>query len=287
MCPIRPPRSSKQFQYGESQLKTMVNISNFFRMVAFLFFCLVCSGCALTQGIENYIAYNDSCNDFVMGWRNDVWARQAWHEQKEQFSGHQEFRAFGAGFRDGYIGVASGGNGCPPPVPPRKYWSWHYQTPEGQCKVAAWFEGYAHGARAAEEDGAGNFQDIQVSYAIEAQYSPEFEAGGTPYSDQGIQFLYGQPQEPTPTETLPPDRSAIESFDPQTHARKPIQDRAYADRQPNAVHPAFYSNAQTPLPSQAVTPLGGTMRKPNEVSRLPMGIWPPGTVAPASFQVLR
>jgi hypothetical protein len=95
------------------------------------------SGCVAIEAIKDYCRYNDNSNDFVMGWRNSVWARQAWHAQKGQFVGHPQFHAFGEGFRDGYISVASGGNGCPPPVPPRKYWNWRYQSPEGQAQVAA------------------------------------------------------------------------------------------------------------------------------------------------------
>ena len=169
---------------------------------------LVCSGCSLMQGVNNHIAYNDSTNDFVMGWRNSVWASQTWHSQKGHFVDHPEFRAFGAGFRDGYRDVASGGNGCPPPVPPRKYWSWKYQTPEGQCKVAAWFEGFGHGARAAEEDGAGNFQDIQVSYAIEAQYSPEFQNGQIPSLNPGEYIIPGESFEPPSLELIPEGTSS-------------------------------------------------------------------------------
>lgn len=132
------------------------------------------SGCAIFQGVRDYVEYNDTMNDFVLGYRNSVWARQAWHERKWQHVGEPQFYSFGEGFRDGYASVASGGNGCPPPLPPRKYWSWKYQSPEGQAKVAAWFSGYPFGAKAAEEDGAGLFQQIQVSYPIERQYSPEF-----------------------------------------------------------------------------------------------------------------
>ena len=152
------------------------------------------TGCSIGQAIGNYLAYNDTQNDFVMGWRNSVWARQAWHEQKYQFAGHQELGAFGEGFRDGYVSVASGGGSCPPAVPPRKYWSWKYQTPEGQCKVAAWFEGFSYGAQAAESDGAGNFQQIQVSHAIEAQYSPEFQAGKMPIVPGGTVMMEPIPQ---------------------------------------------------------------------------------------------
>jgi hypothetical protein len=67
-----------------------------------------------------------------------------------------------------------------PGLPPRHFWTWKFQTGEGQAKVAAWFAGYPHGAKAAHEDGAGNFQQIQVSHIIEMEYSPEFQAGKCP-----------------------------------------------------------------------------------------------------------
>ena len=40
--------------------------------------------CSILQGVGDYIAYNDCCNDFVMGYRNSVWARQAWHQRRFQ-----------------------------------------------------------------------------------------------------------------------------------------------------------------------------------------------------------
>src|SRR5687768_15878605 len=104
------------------------------------------SGCTAVQGIENAFTYNDTTNEFVLGWRNSVWARQAWHERKNQFAGENQIVDFGEGFRAGYEDVAGGGNGCPPGIAPRKYWNWKYQSPEGQAKVAAWFAGYPHGA---------------------------------------------------------------------------------------------------------------------------------------------
>ncbi len=56
--------------------------------------------------------------------------------------------------------VADGSDGCTPSFPPNTYWGWRYQSAEGQAKVAAWFSGYPHGARAAEEDGVGNWTQI-------------------------------------------------------------------------------------------------------------------------------
>ncbi len=141
------------------------------------------TGCTPFRGLRENLQYNDGMNDFVMGWRNSAWARQAWNERKSMYVNEPQFVTFGQGFRDGYADVAGGANGCVPGLPPRRYWTWKYQTGEGQAKVAAWFAGYPYGAQAAQEDGAGHFQQIQVSHLIEAQYSPEFRNGICPGCD--------------------------------------------------------------------------------------------------------
>ena len=73
--------------------------------------------------------------------------------------------------------VASGSNGCTPTFPPREYWGWKYQSAEGQGRVAAWFSGYPHGDRAAEEDGVGHFSQIQMSSTAFNEYNQAGFAG--------------------------------------------------------------------------------------------------------------
>jgi len=220
------------------------------------------SGCISADSIKAYLQYNDSSNDFVMGWRNTVWARQAWHARKAQFVDEPQFHAFGQGFRDGYVAVASGGNGCPPPLPPRRYWNWRYQTAEGQGQVAAWFAGYPHGARAADEEGAGLYQQIQVSHPIEVQYSPEFQSAAG--AEQMIRDLMPgavQPGGPPLEQVMPvpgqPPRTMPDLPAPQSGASWEKQ------RAPSAA------------PSR-VAPAGGGLQ-PREGS-------PPAEVAPASYQ---
>lgn len=140
-------------------------------------------GCSALQGVRDYAQYNDMTDDFVVGWRNYVWANRAWSAHKADHACEPQLLDFGEGFRAGYRDVASGSNGCPPPLPPRQYWSWKYQSPEGQAKTAAWFAGYPHGAQAAEEDGAGNWRQIPVSHVIQQQYSPEFTQAQIPRCD--------------------------------------------------------------------------------------------------------
>jgi hypothetical protein len=172
------------------------------RRVVVLVLCL-CSGfgCTAIQGIREHIAYNDTTNDFVLEWRNSAWASQAWHRHKAAFIGHPYLRDFAEGFRAGYMDVANGANGCTPALPPRKYWNWRYQTAEGQAKVAAWFEGYPHGARAAEEDGAGLYSQIQVSESLRAEYRLGHEP---PYPSP---LYYHDPRRWCPPEQAEPDHS--------------------------------------------------------------------------------
>jgi hypothetical protein len=95
---------------------------------------------------------------------------RSWHTHKNQFCKEAYLSDFCAGYRAGYEDVANGSNGCTPAFPPKHYWSWQYQSAEGQRKVAAWFSGYPHGARAAEEDGVGHWSQIQMSSTLQSQY---------------------------------------------------------------------------------------------------------------------
>lgn len=182
------------------------------------------SGCAIYQGVSNHIAYSDTCDDFVLSWRNSAWASQAWHVHKNQFVGQHYLRAFGDGYRAGYIDVASGSGGCTPALPPRKYWSWKYQTPEGQAKVAAWFAGYPHGAKAAEEAMAGHFSQIQTSETIKAEYRlghvPPYKAPY--YRHDPAEWCRAHPEaiapgsvfEVAPEEAIPPGATPQETVAP-------------------------------------------------------------------------
>jgi hypothetical protein len=67
------------------------------------------------------------------------------------------------GFEEGYYDVASGGDGCPPALPPKKYWSATYHSPAGQEHVKAWFQGYRDGAAAAKADGASAYGTLYIS----------------------------------------------------------------------------------------------------------------------------
>ncbi|MCA9062932.1 MAG: hypothetical protein KDA96_07730 [Planctomycetaceae bacterium] len=112
------------------------------------------SGCSSLQ---------DHVVDVETGLRNRVLAHQAWNEWSWCYDDLDHPFHFSKGFRDGYRAVLAGGSGCQPTLPPRCYWKPQYQTPEGRCVTHAWFDGYSHGALAAQQDGYGNLNEIPIS----------------------------------------------------------------------------------------------------------------------------
>ncbi|TWU25779.1 hypothetical protein [Bythopirellula polymerisocia] len=82
------------------------------------------------------------------------WAEEAWLRHSGASSGTQSPCDFEAGFKDGFVDYVNfGGNGEPPPVPPRKYWNLAYRIPAGEPSAADWFAGFRYGARVAREEG--------------------------------------------------------------------------------------------------------------------------------------
>lgn len=113
---------------------------------------------------------NGGWNDTVVVLRNRSFSAKAWHRRKHNFCRERYINDFSAGFRAGYEDVASGGGECTPAFPPQEYWGWDFQSAEGQARTSAWFAGYPHGARAADEDGLGAWQQLPMSSNYQAQY---------------------------------------------------------------------------------------------------------------------
>lgn len=100
-----------------------------------------------------YYELRDVCDECSLNVRNGYSARMAWHRCGDAYDDHPHAKQFKHGFIDGYAAVGGGADGCPPPMPPRCYWSCCNSGCEGQNKVNAYFDGYARGAVAAESDG--------------------------------------------------------------------------------------------------------------------------------------
>lgn len=112
------------------------------------------SGCSAIQ---------DHCITFETDTRNMVLAEKGWFSWSSYYQDIEHKSHFAKGFKDGYTNVLEGGKGCQPTLPPRCYWKPHFQTPAGNAKINAWFDGYSHGATAAQQDGLGSLQQLPIS----------------------------------------------------------------------------------------------------------------------------
>jgi hypothetical protein len=120
-------------------------------------------GLALLMLTTGCYTFRDDVDEFMFTTRNKLYAEQAWQASKSMYSDVECRSHFADGFCAGYRNVAAGGNGCVPKLPPRKYWKVGYQSPAGRQKALAWFNGYSHGAVAAEQDGVAGWSRITVA----------------------------------------------------------------------------------------------------------------------------
>ncbi|MFO0944594.1 MAG: hypothetical protein U1D30_01410 [Planctomycetota bacterium] len=157
--------------------------------------------------------------------RNRYLARRAWEQLQVVYKDFDYTDDFGRGFKQGYFNVASGGNGCPPMLPPKHYWSVKYASPKGHQRTHAYFEGYRYGAIVAEQDGVGIWISLPTSrpgLPQEAPFRPD--EGPTPLvaeegSGNELQEIPATPpavpEEPAPTpEPSAPEESMPEEAKP-------------------------------------------------------------------------
>lgn len=139
------------------------------------------SGCTSFSSGLGSIFSGGCLGDAIEMHRNRTCALKAWYRREHNFCDQANLRDFKAGFVDGYVAIADGKPGCPPSVPPKQYWSWAYQTPEGQAQMAAWYAGYPYGVQAAKDDGLNSWNHINLG--------PNFQTKPS----QGWGQQYGQP----------------------------------------------------------------------------------------------
>jgi hypothetical protein len=113
-------------------------------------------GCALLADGTCVACYRlrEAVGDCAETHRNYKWAEQAWANVRRCYPQVNYSEDYAAGFRDGFSEyLYRGGNGEPPPLPPKHYRHVSYQTPGGYKSIEDWFAGYRHGATAAREGG--------------------------------------------------------------------------------------------------------------------------------------
>ena len=169
-------------------------------------------------------------------------ARAAYVTSPGACNGMQHSVDYAKGFEAGYFDVASGGDGCPPALPPKKYWSATYNSPVGQEHVKAWFQGFRDGAAAARADGVASYGTIYVAdeHRIGLRRAAQGPAPGVvPPAPQPLMQPYLTPGVPQQVPILGPgDGAPLQP--PMSDARKSplLRKVGPADQEPDVQKPA-------------------------------------------------
>jgi hypothetical protein len=188
------------------------------------------TGLLVVAGLLGGCAHTyDVCDEHMLKWRCCHDAKMAWLRCRDLYANVCNPYDFGQGFRDGYESICMGGNGCPPAMPPRTYWSTCCHSTDGNCRVMAWYDGFHHGVLAAQCDGCEgrcnilcahdlygqepcevDYDDIEVQVQPEGQFDSEYGPGYLP----GNQYVPTEmPPQPLSTPPAPgvPDYSPLPS----------------------------------------------------------------------------
>jgi len=119
---------------------------------------------------------------------NKYRASAAWRGAKACLPRERCCPDFARGFEAGYLDGSRGGDGTAPPVPPSRYWSPDYQTPEGRNLVSKWYEGFSYGATEALRRGRNYWHNVPSQPCHDVACSG-LEAGPVSQPHGDFQFL--------------------------------------------------------------------------------------------------
>jgi hypothetical protein len=193
----------------------------------------------MSSGLGRVLNKSECIDDFMIGYRNKVMAEKAWHRNKHRFCDRIFANEFKDGYIQGYIDIATGGNGCTPAIAPSNYWGWRYQSSQGQAAVSAWFQGFPYGVQAAEQDGVGHWQSVAPMGTAAATAMPVY----TPINsgnDEVTNPFFSEPQ--YVPEYVPEYVPAPEPFpqdDPDYPETSPFEDDADMEEAGNVFNETF------------------------------------------------
>jgi hypothetical protein len=78
-------------------------------------------------------------------------------------------------------------------MPPRCYWHFQYQNPDGQERMLAWFNGYSYGALYAEQEGISDWSRVVTSPTLPPYRKKRPPKGPTPMNSAPYADPYAVP----------------------------------------------------------------------------------------------
>lgn len=132
-------------------------------------FCLVglslfSSGCSMYwAGAYGLSTINRSKHDLLEFVRDRNLAKSVWEEQQLAHPECPHSADYADGFKVGFADhLYAGGTGNPPLLPPQRYRTLRYQTPQGYQAIQEWYAGFAQGAHVAMDSGMRKWITVPV-----------------------------------------------------------------------------------------------------------------------------
>lgn len=213
------------------------------RQILFCWVGLVLTCCTGCNVIISQL--KDRRDDLAIRTTNHTIASRAWADVKDCYSDLPCRADFEKGFKRGYADRASGLNGCPPALPPRRYWRAKMMGHEAMNRANAWFDGYRHGVVIAEQDGNADLSRVPTSVPPQPHCANEtYDASiSSPIESSPTEYMS------TPTEAGPePLPNSLET-DPRT-APMPPEEPA------GVVAPKYDEPVPGDLPAETPPPPG-------------------------------
>ncbi len=155
--------------------------------------CLASPGCSLFVTAARDLTYEAKLRvqECFEEHRNTRLAREAF---AQACPGRAASPDYASGFKTGYADyLRAGGTGLPPPLPPRHYWGYRYQTAEGHQAIDQWYAGFRDGAGAAQASGYRQFMVVPTQTVLVPPLPPPLP---------GVANLLGVPAELPPPQPL-------------------------------------------------------------------------------------
>jgi hypothetical protein len=199
-------------------------------ILALLGLCAVAPGCAPLKQVARVIicepaAYCLGMDETVACMRDSDLAQEAWAHFSSAVPDNPYSEDFAAGFKDGFADYLwAGGNGEPPAIPPRQYWTPNYQSPDGIALMNDWFRGFRLGAAVARDSGYREAVIIPASTRLPRTELPSGNAVAPtkpmPYSEEPLP-MPKPVQNPKGAPAPRPQSPAAQAQPPQTPANLP------------------------------------------------------------------
>lgn len=244
--------------------------------------CLVGLALSCTTGCSVILTQmKDKRDDWQIRQTNRFIASKAWGEVKHCYDDLPYQIDFEKGFKRGYMDRASGLNGCPPALPPRRYWRAKLMGHEAMSRANAWFDGYRHGVVVSEQDGNADLARVPTSVpakphcpneTFDAVHNPVEEI--SPHEYMNVPMEEGPSPEPLPSIESPATDPAISQ---PTTAPPPTYDEAVPGDAIPEIPPA-------PVPDISEPPATDPSEAPGVVpfDNNPPPAIPPGDPEPAA-----